>query len=52
MKELKFWSSIDKALIDELCRAKCIRVVDMPYQERLESIKHYNLPRQSSWEVA
>jgi hypothetical protein len=48
-KDLNFWSSIDKALIEELCRIKGIRVVDMPYQTRLDAIRHYNLSRQSSW---
>ena len=49
MTNLNFWSSIDLALIEELCRIKGIRVVDMPYQARLDAIRHYNLSHQSSW---
>ena len=52
MKNLKFWGSLDKALIDEICRIKGIRVCDMPHDERLEAIQHYNLASQSAWEIS
>ena len=36
------YTPIIKALLDEIAMTRCIRVVDISHQERIELINHYN----------